>query len=426
MTTIAIGSRLCHRARLHMPWVGRWVLRAWFDGAPPSGKVTVQWGSTALVGTVLPEKSGQTVGEGVATIVGGVGWDSVPPAAWLVNTAAAPAQVAQQLSQAIGETLLLDATALRPGRVAYARAAQPASDILYDLLAPAALWWVELGGATRAAGARTSPVLAPELVLDVDLEARTARLDILEPSQAPVGGVFPAQSERFPDLRIYALDIEASEEGVLTTARLEPPADTLPHLAALLEAATHGAPPTPHATWRTATVQSADAMKRVSLRLEERDRELADPLPVRAFCGVPGVSAEVFAGTRVLLAFDRADPTNPLAGLWSPFGETGHVPRNVAHEAAEHIDIVTTSGGDVRIGPPGVGEVERLPLAKAPHVQAYLEASEAWANQVDSLLFTLATLAGVPIPPTYTTAISDRLDASLKLPLIPTTRSESA
>lgn len=56
---ITIGPRIVHRAKLFLPWAGRWVLRAWFTGAIPSGKVTVQWGQTKLVGSIVAERSGE-------------------------------------------------------------------------------------------------------------------------------------------------------------------------------------------------------------------------------------------------------------------------------------------------------------------------------------------------------------------------------
>lgn len=424
MTTIAIGRRLVHRARFHGTWIGRWVLRVWFDGEPPTGKVTVHWGSTQLPGTVLQNKSGASVGEGVATIVGGAGWHNEPPATWLVNAMATPAQVAHQLAQAVGENLVVSAGALRPGRLAYARARQPASDTLRDLLADGALWWVELDGTTRAATDHPSPALSSDIVLEYDPEARVAKLDILEPSQVPIGGVIPAASERFPELRIYSIDIEASEEGVLTMARTEPPVADVPHVAALLQSVMAGAPVPAHATWRTATVQSQDAQRRPSLRFEERDKELADPLPVRAFCGVPGVSAEVFTGTRTLLAFDRADPTNPIAAMWSPFGEPGHVPRKVYHEAAEEIRFFIQSSGIMRVG------LVTQAVALAPLLQTYLIAHEAYLEQLHLAVTPL--VSALPDGGTaYNTARSARMTAAVysgpvaTFPFLPATKLEA-
>jgi hypothetical protein len=322
---------------------------------------------------VLPTKSGAVVGEGVATIVGGAGWHETPPATWLVDAMAAPARVAQQLAQAVGETLVIAPGALRPGRAAFARAEQPASQTLISLLAEGALWWVGFDGVTQAAPDRPSPTLSADLVLEHRADERSARLDVEEPSQAPIGGQIPGAGERFSGpQRIRSLDMMADEEGVEAWVSFALPESTAPRLASLVEAVGRPSGPAPHATWRAATVQSQDAQRRASLRLEERDKELGDPLPVPSWCGVPGVSAEVFSGTRTLLAFDRADATNPLSALWSPYGQTGHVPKRVFHEAHEEIRLLGASSPAAKVlvgldvpAPPA-------PVALAPQIDLVL------------------------------------------------------
>lgn len=421
MTTIALGSRLCHRARFHVPWFGRWVLRLWFAGAPPTGKVTVRWGNTALVGTVVPTRSGESVGEGTCTIVGGAGWQQEPPATWLVDNMAAPARVAAQLAQAVGETLQAEPGAflgagntlapdggeivvVPPVQFVFARAKQPASATLTSLLVEGALWWVDFSGITRAAPTRTSPILTSLQLLEYHPEQRVARLNILEPSEAPIGGIIPAAAERYPELRVYGLDIEANEDGVFTFAQLAPPPrDGLPKLGALLELASRTPDPSPHGSIRGAAVQSQDAERRVSLRFEQRDKELDDGKPVPVWMGVPGVSATVFDGTRIKLAFERDDPRAPLAALWSPYGQAGHVPKQVWHEANDELSLVRASAGTVRVGS------TTEPVAIAPDLRAYLEKLEAWAYQVDLALLTL--FAGV-LPPTLISAIEQRIGAA--------------
>lgn len=416
--TITLGARLVHRARLHVPWIGRWVLRVWFDGTPPSGRATVQWGNTALVGSVLPEKSGVVAGEGVATIVGGVGWHDTPPSTWLIDSMAATDRVAQQLAQAIGETLVIGAGALRPGRVAFARAEQPATSTLISLLAEGALWWVCFDGTTQAAVDRAAPAVSSSIVLEYLADERCAKVDIEEPSQAPLGGELPDAGERFAGpQRIRGLDIAADENGVEAWVSFEEPLGPAPRVASLVESLARPSSPPPHATWRAATVQSQDAQRRPSLRLEERDKELSDPLPVPSWCGVPGVSAEVFSGTRTLLAFDRADPTNPLSALWSPYGQTGHVPRKVYHEAHEDLRFVGTSAGVGRFG------VVTLPVAKAQALLTYLIALEAWAVVADPLIKAL--IVAPPAQEAFQALVEARKAAALNFGQIPATKLEA-
>jgi hypothetical protein len=418
--TITLGARLVHRATLHVPWIGRWVLRVWFDGAPPSGRVTVTWGKTSLVGSVLPEKSGVVVGEGVATIIGGPGWHETPPSTWLVDAMASPSRVAQQLAQAVGETLLIGSGALRAGRVAFARAEQPASQTLISLHADGALWWAGFDGVTQAALDRPVVAVSPDLVLEYQAEGRTARLNVEEPGQAPLGGQIPDAGERFAGpQRIRSLDMMADEEGVEAWVSFELPAGPVPRLASLVEAAARPSAASPHATWRAATVQSQDAQRRASLRHEERDKELDDALPVPSWCGVPGVSAEVFSGTRTLVAFDRADPTNPIAALWSPFGHTGHTPKKVYHEAHEELRFVGASAGVGRFG------LETLPVAKALHTVNYLTALETWALSVDLAIAPMVALLTPPQQAAYTAAVSARTAAAANIAQIPATKLEA-
>lgn len=373
---IILGTRLCHRAKLYIPWAGRPVLRVWFDGLAPSGLVTVQWGNTPIVGTVVPNMSGDVVGEGVATIVCGAGWHSAVPAAWLIDTTASPIRVAEQVATLVGETLVSGTNSIRQGRSAYARTNRPASETLIDLLAENALWWVELDGETHTATDRPSGSVPSAAVLFYDPEARTVQLDAEEPSQLPIGATIQAVAERFPVAqRIRELRFEADENGVQVWADLNEPTKPLPRLVEQLEPRI---PTQPYQQLRAGTVQSQDAQGRVSLRLEERDKELADPRPIPAWCGTPGVSAEVFSGTRTLLGFDRADPSNPFAALWSPLGQAGHVPNIVRHEAFLRIEMVAASAGKVQVGTPTV------PVALAPPVDSIKAALATFATALGS------------------------------------------
>lgn len=407
--TITIGARFVNKARLHVPWIGRWVLIAHFDGPLPSDKVTVQWGKTALVGSIVPTKSGTVLGSSIATIVGGAGWHQEPPETWLVDTMADPTRIAQQLAQAVGETISIEAGSIRQGRAAYSRARQQASKTITDLLSPSALWWVDYDGNTQTAIDRPRQSLKSSIVLNADPTGSRATLDIEEPSEAPIGGEIADGRERFAGpRRIRELDMEADEHGVRATATFELPNTKAPRLASLVSETAQSATPEPHATWRAAAVQSVDAQRRVSLRLDTRDRELPDPVPVPAWCGVPGVSAEVYGGTRTMLAFDYHDPSAPLAALWSPHGQTGHVPKKVYHEAAEEIRFVGSSPGVVRVG--------ALPLALAH------------AIDLQSLLGALqglgAVLGGNPDP--SVAAVGAALTSAVAgVTVTPTTRMEA-
>ena len=403
--TITLGSRLVHLAKLHVPWSGRWLLEVHFDGPPPSGLVSAQWGNTRFAGTVLPTKSGEVITAGVATIVGGFGWQNEVPALWLVDAAAPPARVASQLAQAVGETLVIGAGSIKQGRTAYSRPKLFASAILRELLTDGAVWWVDVDGTTYTATDRPTSTCTAE-VLQYEPEGRRVKLDIEDPSQALVGATIPAKGERFPEAqRIREINITASDKGIECWALTEPD-NRSSRVAELIEAIAQNAPPNARATLRGATVQSQDAQRRVSIRYEERDEELDDAKFVPAWCGVPGVSAQLFAGTRTLAGFDRADPTNPFVALWSPYGQPGHVPQKVFHEANDEIRFVGTSAGVGRFG------TLTQPVALATNLVTYLQALEAWALSVDLAVGPIIAALPPPAPATYSAAVTARTNAA--------------
>ncbi len=384
MSLVSVNGRACHRAELVIPWSGCWVLRVWLDGPPPAGRVTVAWGGSTLVGTVQADAQGSFLGEGSCVIVGGAGWSSTPRALWLQNDdpgGLSSAAVAQQLAREIGESLVLDSSALRPGRVAHARARQPAALTLGALLAAGAVWWVDLDGTTHAAASRPAPVLSSDVVLELDPSRRRALLDVEHPGQVPVGAVIPASGERWPaTLRLRELRAEAGPEGLRFWGQFAEEPTGGPRIAALVEQLVRGAEPAPHATWRRAAVESQGPDGRVSLRLADRGGELPDPKPVPVWCGVPGVSAKVYRGAQTWLAFGSNDPTQPFAALWSPMGQGVHVPRSVAHEAVEEIRFVGNSLGLVRVGPGSAPDMR--PVAMAPAVASMRTALDTFASAV--------------------------------------------
>jgi hypothetical protein len=189
--------------------------------------------------------------------------------------------------------------------------------------------------------------------------------------------ILKARDERLlTDQRIREVTFEADEHGVWAwaecggIAKPEGLQDFLEDIVAEQTAFSH---------FRGATIQDQDRFGKVSLRLEERDRELADPLPMSPWYGVPGVSADLYLGTRTMLAFDRADPSNPFAALFSPLGQTGHVPKTVRHEANEEIRFVKESTGIVRVGNGAV-----RPVALAPPVDSTKSALTTFATALST------------------------------------------
>lgn len=150
-----------------------------------------------------------------------------------------------------------------------------------------------------------------------------------------------------------------------------------------------------------------------------------DLAAVEVWPGVPGVTSEPTPGEEVLVAFVGADGV-PVVVARGREGGPGSVPIRVYHDATTEILFVTRTGAKVLIGPAGIGEAERLPVAKATHTKAYLDALEQWALSVDLAIAPAVALLTAPQQATYAAAVSARAAAALNLPLIPTTRLESA
>lgn len=221
---ITIVDRLAREATLFVPWQGQWILKATLDGAAPTGRVPVVWGSARLQGSVDPSGTGVWQGETLVTIVGGLGWSTVLASVWIQNDSGlAGLAVAQQTAQLAGETLVAPASAWRALRVSYGRPKQSGARTLTQLLVSGSTWWVDLDGTTRA-GARPSPAAPKRVeVLELDAERRFASLDADDVSQVLVGRVIAAAPPRRPRaLRVVELHASIGEQGQLLRAAVVP------------------------------------------------------------------------------------------------------------------------------------------------------------------------------------------------------------
>lgn len=221
---IALSGTPCHRAELHVPWRGSWIVKAALDGLiSPSGLVTLTWGNAALVGTIDPDRGGAWQGEAFVTIIGGLGWRRILPAGWLQNDAGLQgASVAQQLATLAGEALTAPPTAFRLLRTSYARIMRTAAGSLEDVLATDADWWVEYAGTTSAGVRPPTPSLPTVEVLDYDAADGWADLDAEDVGQTLVGSVIaPAPPRRIEALRITELHAYVGAGGQRIRAAVE-------------------------------------------------------------------------------------------------------------------------------------------------------------------------------------------------------------
>ena len=132
------------------------------------------------------------------------------------------------------------------------------------------------------------------------------------------------------------------------------------------------------------------------------DVELADSW------SAAGLSAELAAGTQVVLSFADGDPSSPILVATEPRSGAGHVPVRVYQEASSRIDVVSASAGNVYVA----GET---PTAAATPLIEYLQALELYLATIDPTILAAAALLGVPPPfdvPAITSAIAARVAAA--------------
>jgi hypothetical protein len=448
--TILFGSHLVHRAELWAASRGRWTLEiAYSDDVIPSGRVTVTWGSVTFVGTIDPAHVGYFNGEIVAKVVGGWGWSMALPAAWYQsdNPGLQGRFIATRAAEAVGETLYAatgttaPATNLfRPLRVSYSRAKQTAGSVLEDVLAPSVAHWTDFDGSTRV-GVRVAPLPAARVeLLEYDAGSKWADIDADDPANL-LGATIPADPIRgTPALVITELFAWAGDEGFRYRVAVATATSTeSSRLAEVLRDLVRGfVPELPALELRRARVMAQASDGRVSLQQVNRAGEVADfgrdeanKGAVYLYPGIAGASVQYFnpaseaptTKPEVVLAFSRADWSDPIAFLAAPKGQAGHVPHRVFFEAASLIQFVGNSDGTVRVGASPTSAV-----ALAPDLVTYLNALEEWAAQTDIFLALVATAAMVPIPTPpapYPDAIANRVTASGNISAIPATNLEA-
>ncbi len=418
--TISFGEQLVHRVDLlHAPSSGRWTLEFAYPGnVIPSGRQTVQWDNALFVGTVDPDHTGYTNGEIRVKLVAGWGWSQELPAFWHQsdNPGVRGRTVATQAAQLVGETLYgsTGQTApseniFRPLRVSYSRAKQTAGSVLQDVLAPGQTWWTDFGGAT-CAGVRVAPSPSVRVaLLDYDAGSKWADLDCDDPSNL-LGATIPADPIRgFPALVINELFVWTEGANIRYRAAVSPAAtNEASRLAEALRVLVRGfVPELPTLELRRAVVTSQSSDGRVSLQQVDRAGEVADfgrtEGAVRLYAGSPGVSAELDlrggATPETILAFSRADWSDPIAFLAPGLGQPGHVPFRTYHEADNTIRFVSHSNGVVR-----VGAAPTKAVALSPDLITYLNASEACWAAIDTAMLGLVGAPYTPLKTARTTA----------------------
>lgn len=152
-----------------------------------------------------------------------------------------------------------------------------------------------------------------------------------------------------------------------------------------------------------ARVVSVGPDRRLSLQRVDRAGEYPDLFDGRVplWCGTAGVSVEPTPGQEVIFGFSEADFADPITFMAAPFGEAGHAPVKVWHEATTEIRFVSAAQsalGVVRIGPGAT-----LPVALGPALDAVIAALQTFASA--------AALSTDPVLAAAATALQSALGA---------------
>jgi hypothetical protein len=241
-----------------------------------------------------------------------------------------------------------------------------------------------------------------------------AEIDADDPANL-IGATIPADATRgTPALVINELYAWAGDEGFRYRVAVSPVANTgNSRLAEALRDIVRGfVPELPALQLRRAQITSQSIDGRISVQQVDRSGEVddfgRDEGAVRLYAGLPGASADVDTSStpETILAFTRADWSDPIAFLAPPIGMPGHVPVKVRMEASNELRFVGASAGIVRIG-----AAPTVPVALASEVAAAFDlAIAAFAAVV-----TYATAAGVAV--TALAPAAATLSAALTTPI---------
>lgn len=367
--TFTLAGFSVYKATLRAEDHGVWTADVTLSETAPltvGQRVTLVLGNLPLVGTLRP--GGDFGGTTTWTVVGGAGkWDATlppPTTAPRDDNGITVATVAAELANATGETIVLNG-ADRVLGYAWTRPGGLASDAIRSVAGRA--WYVATDGVTHIGPppvvAASSPLLTVDSY-DVNTGRATVRiadeaLSILWPGAVITAAGLPAPLPvRAIIAHVTPGDIRVEVFGELGLAGL---------VLAIVSALTSGTrfhPPQPYAVAEVATtlasVSPADARS-----LAFPPERYLDQLP-----GVPGMTAVLARGMRVLVSFPSGDPASPAIVGYYPdvppesitltatsainAGGTSALAKAVAtfaNENALRLGIIAAGGPDVTLVP---------------------------------------------------------------------------
>jgi len=336
---------------LNVANVGPWVAELDFEVAPDvSGKVTINIGALALIGTVVPTQAGTHLEQRRVRVVAGAGgWGRSLPRKNYHNDAKIKARlVADDAAREVGETIGEFEPEVERVGSDYVRSVGTASRVLEHVIGERA-WWVDYAGRTHV-GVRPAVPLSVKTgdVLTYDPRNRALTFALDDVSQVQIGSVLsqpPLESAQ--TIREYDIRIDASSSRIV--AWCGGGATERGRLAGLLHAiarrATDGML---FGKYRYRVVAMRDD-GRVDLQAIRKGAGLPDVQPLSMWPGVAGVHAELAAGAEVLVEFIEGDPGQPIVTHFVGQGGAGFAPVSISfcgseQAAARQGDLVQSGG----------------------------------------------------------------------------------
>ena len=324
--TLQLQGMDLQEALVCVPWSGVWFADCdLVSGTPPSGRVTLQLGDLALVGTVEPRHSGSFGERSRVRVLGGAGrWgELLPRRPGYANDAGVKASlVASDAARDCGEILDTSGLTARLGS-AYAREEGPAWRILEDALRGTP-WRVDYDGVTRV-GARAPGALGPSaLLLEWDAQSLAATLSCNSLRDVPIGATLPADERLKSAQVIRSLEFHVKPSGVRVRAWCGQGAQSslAETLKALVERFQDQRLLGSYA-YRVARMNG----DRVNLQAESVSSGLPDLITVPMWPGVSGAHATLTLGALVAVQFLNGDRARPFISNFVGRGGPGDVPQ---------------------------------------------------------------------------------------------------
>ncbi len=336
--TLSLSGQAAISVRRVEPWSGAWFADVELDTADavkvPTGRVVLALMAQELIGTVDPEGSGRFGSRvRVRVVGGGNGWAKpVAPRHFHNDAGVTLGAVLRATASEVGETM--GAIADEVLGVDYVRTAGPASRVL-----GARPWYVTDEGLT-VVGER-SEVPAPASAQVITWDPVTGRAEVGAPVMVRPGWVLE-DAARFSPLVVREVEATLGASGARNVAWCGQ-RDTLGGVLGAVVRELSGVVYARAYRFRVYGM-SGD---RVQLQIVTPATGIPDVLPASMWAGVPGVHAELTAGTEVLVAFADGSSARPVVVAFEPQSGPKWKPKKLAIDVTEAVEIGT--GGKAAI-----------------------------------------------------------------------------